>query len=1051
MKAEGHGLIGWFANNPVAANLLMLLIVVAGLLSAQSISKEMFPQAETGNIQITASYPGAAPIEVETGVILPIEAALQGEKGIKQIRSTASRDMGSVVLELESDEDLNEVLGRVKNRIDGIVNFPEHLEKPTINKEEVFRFVLSVNVAGSLERKALKRLGQQVHDELLALPEIKRLMLWGVENDEVAIEVHEQQLREFDLTLNEVASILRASSFDLPAGMIRAREGHIMVRTQGKAYTAEDFSALVLRSHSDGTELRLSDVATVRDTLVETNGQVRFDQQSAVSIGVFALQGQSLLAIDQAVVRYVDNKRSNLPEGVSLDTNFQTAFYLQGRLDMMLNNLAVGALLVMIVLSLFLNLSVAGWVMLGIPVSFLGALWLMPVNPFPVNITIPSLFAFILVLGIVVDDAIVIGESIYAQTRRQAANKPELRASVDTVIRGTRKVAAPATIGVLTTVAAFVPMLFVGGTMAPMLESIAVVVILCLLFSLIESKLILPAHLVGMSTKINTSPRFSWLNSCQRGTQVLLGKLIERGYRPLLSKAIVYRYTALAAFLACLLIAINAVRSGLVAYEFFPNVPGDMVMADIVMQEGASRDRREQVLQAVEQAAYRVSERHQQQYPQEPVLLEHLLLYSLDDNSVRFNASLNRSELRSVNAPEFEKLWREAMGPQVGVRQQRYYSTSNAWGAKINLSLSGADTSELTAAGRELQNKLAEYKGVYDIYNSQGIGGREVQISLKPHAQQMGIQLADVARQVRQAFYGEEVQRLQRGPDTVKVMVRYPLDERRSLASLERMQIRAADGRAVDIREVANLHLGNTVSAISRLDRKRTVTITADVDSELAQSGKVINEITTEFIPQLLKRYPSVSFGLGGASLEQQTLMKRMIIGFIASLFFIYSLLAIPLRSYVQPLIIMAAIPFGFIGALIGHSLFGVSFSLMSLFGLVALAGVVVNDSLILVEFTNRARAKGDSVEAALVKAGTQRFRAIVLTTLTTFAGLLPILFERSLQAQFVIPMALSLGFGIVFATAITLVLVPCLYRSIDDLPKFSRGKVVRPMDGVPD
>ena len=1033
------GLIGWFTKNPVAANLLMILVIFAGLISALNISKNMFPLGDLDQISISAVYPGAAPVEVEKGVILPMEAALQGLKGIKKINSSAGRDVAFINLEIESNEDIQEVMSQVENRIDGIVNFPDDLERPTVTRATMdeARWIMGIAVYGDMDERTRKVMGQEMRDELLLLPEIKRLVLWGVDPYEISIEVQEDRLREYNLTLNEVAQVLRNSSLDLPGGMIRSAEGNVLVRTQGKAYTGENFAKIVVRSQPDGTKLLLSDVATIRDGFAESNTLVRFDGKTAFNLGVFAVEDQDILTISNIVKQYIQDKRKTLPEGLQIAEFFDTSFHLRGRLNMMLENLALGAVLVAIVLGLFLNLHVAGWVMLGIPVSFLGAFWLMPVNPYPVDVNVLSLFAFIIVLGIVVDDAIVIGESIFSEAKKEfkATSATTYTTSVATVIAGAKKVATPSTIGVLTTMAAFAPILFVGGVGAPYFESIAVVVILCLMFSLIESKLILPAHLVGLQLGKPVKPRMAFIERWQRNIGNGLSQFVEHRYIPFLKRCLYHRYATLAGFLALLIVSISAVNSGIARFEFFPNVPGDGVQAQIIMQDGTSVENLQETLSRVEAAAYEVDAEYRSSHPGSKGLIEHSVFYTESDVKAMFMLSLTHSEDRDLDGFEIEKLWRDKVGNLPNVRKQRYYAGTNAGGgAKINLTLSGTDPEQLTLAGTALAEKLGEYSGVFDIYNSQGAGSREILISLKPNASQLGISLGDIARQVRQAFYGEEVQRLQRGADTLRVMVRYPIEERSSIATLENMHIRTASGHAITIGEVADIRLGLGLTAISRIDRERTVTITADVDASKAQSGTVIQDLTTEFMPQLLARYPGVKFGLGGASQEQQTLMQRMILGFVASLFLIYGLLAVPLKSYVQPLVIMAVIPFGFIGAVVGHIIFGVSISMLSIFGLIALAGVVVNDSLILVEFVNRGRSDELSIEEALVDAGRQRFRAILLTTMTTFVGLLPMLFETSTQAQFVIPMALSLSFGIVFATTITLILIPCLYRVIYDL-----------------
>ena len=1037
MNTQSYGLIGWFAKNPVAANLLMLFIVVAGGISAFTIGKDMFPRAERNSIQVTAVYPGAAPVEVEKGVILPIETALQGMAGVEEMRSSARRDYAQIDLDIEPSEDINEVMARVEDRISGILNFPEDLEKPSVSKLEDISWVTGVAVSGTLDKFQRKRLGQEIRDELLALPEVKKVMLWGVDDYEIAIEIKEERLRELNMTLSEVSQVLRQSSLDLPAGMIRSDTGNILVRTQGKAYTGEEFANIVLRSNPDGTQLIVSDVAEVKDSFRESSTFTHFDRKPTISLGIFSLEDQNLLEIDQAIKNYIETKSATLVDGLAIKQFEPLSFHLRGRLDMMLSNLAMGAILVALVLTLFLNIQVGFWVLLGIPVSFLGAFWLMPINPYPVTVNVLSLFAFIMVLGIVVDDAIVIGESIYTEAQQQAEKqaKGPFIASVENVISGAKRVAIPSTIGVLTTMAAFAPMLFIGGVVAAFQEAIAVVVILCLLFSLVESKLILPAHLVGLKIGARQRPRLQWIGQWQTKTDKALKEFVRTRYQPLLRRCLDRRYLTVSGFIALLIIATGTVNSGIAKFEFFPNVPSDTVRAEVIVYDGTSAQSMAEIMTSIEDAAYVVDQEYRQQYPDSAGLVKHVLFYVGSDTQGTFIVSLVPTENRLISSLEFEQLWRQQVGDLPNVRKQRYYaSTNTGGGAKINLQLSSSDSKQLQMASAELQNKLAQYQGVFDIYNSQGTGGKEIQITLKPYASQLGITLADVGKQVRQAFFGEEVQRIQRGVDRVKVMVRYPVEERASVANLENLLIRTRFGEAIRIGQVAEVTLGEGLSSISRTDRKRTVNVTADIDPDKIQTGVVISDITENFMPQLLERYSAIEFELGGSSKEESTLMFRTLIGFMAALFLIYGLLAVPLRSYVQPLVIMSVIPFGFIGAVLGHVLFGISLSMLSILGLVALAGVVVNDSLILVEFANRRRADGLSIEEALLAAGKQRFRAIVLTTLTTFVGLLPMLFETSMQAQFVIPMAISLSFGIVFATTMTLILVPCCYRIVYDI-----------------
>ena len=1052
IEQNSKGLIDWFIRNPVAANLFMILVFVAGTLSLSNISKEMFPRTEMRMVSVTAPYPGAAPVEVEKGVVLPMESALEGLQGIKKITSEANRDLASITLEIEPNEDINEVMTQIENRIDGITNLPDDLEKPTVQRVQMNLWALGVAVYGDMTERQKKLVGDEIYDELLELPPVKEVQLWGAGEYEISIEVREDRLKEFNLTLTEVASAVQMSSLDLPAGMIRTAAGNMLIRTEGKSYYGSDFENIVVRSERDGTQLLLSDVANVRDEFTESIYTNRFDRKDSFTLGVFSLEDQNLLSISEAVHDYVAEKRQNLPEGISISVFNDEAYYLNGRLTMMSENLLMGGLLVALVLGLFLNLKVAFWVILGIPVSFAGAFWLMPVGDITVNVM--SLFAFIMVLGIVVDDAIVIGESVYSEVKadykKAIAANPGLgatyTASAETVARGVKRVATPSTIGVLTTMATFAPIIFIGGSFVGITKAIGVVVILCLTFSLIESKLILPSHLVGLKFGQKTSGPMGLITRYQRAIARGLENFIDNVYQAVLKKALANHYLTLAIFLGILIIILGATSSGIAKFEFFPNVPGDNVQANIVMQDGASAESLEETIAVIESSIYNIDKQFREQNPDSPGLVQHVIFFVLSDVDISFRLVLTKAEYRSISATDIARMWREDVGLLPNVRKQRYSASEGPSGPKISLSLSGSDSHQLTRAGVELQQYLTQFPGVYDIYNSQGSGSKEVLIKLKPYASQVGVSLRDVAVQVRQAFYGEEVQRIQRNSDTIKVMVRYPIEDRRSVATLENMLIRTSGGEAIEIGQVADISLGLGLTSIDRLDRKRTVTITAEVEEDKVQSGDVVRDVQTKFVPQLLEKYPSVDFRLSGGTQEENEYYLKMVVGFLVALFMIYGLLAVPLRSYLQPIVIMSVIPFGFIGAVIGHIAFDMSVNILSIFGIIALAGVVVNDSLILVEFANRGKSEGLSAEQAIINAGVKRFRAILLTTLTTFVGLLPLLFETSLQAQFVIPMALSLSFGIVFASTITLLLIPCLYLVVEQNHRFVSSILLLPL-----
>ncbi len=1040
MNAPGQttqkGLIAWFASNHVAANLLMLLILAFGIVSSITIRKQTTPDFELQTIQVSVPYLGAAPQEVEEGVVIKIEEAIQDVDGIVEINSTAREGSGTVIAEVASGEDINEILSEIKTRVDAISTFPALTEKPVIEKQEIPIHVVFVALHGNMDEYARKAMAQQIRDELMAMPMVNQVEFLGDRDYEISVQVSEHTLRQYGLTMSEISQAIRDTSVDLPGGTIKSEGGDILLRTEGQVYTGLEFANIVLRTFPDGTRLMLGDIADINDGFVETDGYGRFDGQASAMLRVLASGQKNELATAAAVREFIEERSASLPDGVSLDIWIDRSHYLQGRLDMMMKNMLQGALLVVIILALFLRLKVALWVIVGIPIAFFGALWLMPLGPWPVTVNIISLFGFILVLGIVVDDAIIIGESIYTRIRADGH-------TLDNVVKGAKRVAVPATFGVLTTIAAFAPMLFVGGIVGPFFEAMSVVVILCLLFSLVESKLILPAHLVHANIKpvdekalfrplrevppLKRIPR--WFQRLNRHVQNSLQRLTEDHYRPLLVKAIENRGLTVTIFTAVLILTFGVIGSGQVRTVLFPEIPGDFIQVQLQMQNGTAPAVRNRVLDRIERAALDLNDDWLDEHPGDDAPINHLGVFTQGDTGGLIFAEMPMTEDRALNGDDIEIMWRERVGDVAGVKELTFSGGDNVGGgAPLSFNLTGASYESLELAAYELERELAEYEGVFDIRNSVSAGGEEIRLTIKPEAEALGLTMSSLGRQVRQAFYGEEAQRIQRGKDELKVMVRYPVEERRSIADLENMRIRTPAGDEVPFSSVAEVSFGKAYSSITRQNRKRVVTVSADVDPLLVEPGVVIDDVSEDFIPGLLSRYPGVSYGLEGASLEELEFKRNVSVASIAALFLIYALIAIPLRSYVQPLIIMSVIPFGLVGAVVGHWIMGMAISMFSLFGLIALAGVVVNDSIIMIDFINKARQRGLSIKDAVVRSGTQRFRAIVLTSLTTAAGLMPIMLEKSVQAQFVIPMAVSLAFGILFATVITLFLIPSLY-----------------------
>ncbi len=1038
------GAIAWFVRNPVAANLLMVSIVVGGALTLPQIKQEVFPEVELGLVSVSVEYPGASPAEIEESITIRIEEQLQGVEGIKRITSTSREGVGAVTAELFDDASTRRVLDDVKTRVDAIDTFPEEAERPVIQEVLNRQQVINVAVAGDADERTLKRVGEQVRDELAAQPEITQVELVAVRPYEISIEVSEDRLRRHGLTFDEVAAAVRKSSLDLPGGTIRARGGEILLRSKGQAYRGDEFAALPLRVTEDGTRLLLGDVATIVDGFRETDQFARFDGKPGVLIQVFRVGEQNALEVAGAVHRYLADSEGRFPTGISLTAWQDDTLLLRSRRDLLLRNGRDGFLLVILVLALFLQPRIALWVSAGVPIALLGALWVVPI--WGVSINMLSLFAFLLVLGILVDDAIVTGENIY---RHQEREPDPVRAAID----GAKEISTPVVFGVLTTMAAFAPMFLLPGVFGRLIVALPTVVVCALFWSLVESKFVLPAHLAhARRAPLRRVPGFGWLRD-----EVAAGleRFILRAYAPFLNRCLRNRYLAAAVGLALCVVTLAWVASGRLRFAFFPNVEGDNVVAQLTMPEGTPVEVTAEAIASIEAAALAV--RRESEGAGEAVF-QHVLT-SLGEQPYRsrqsqgpaevgqrysgghlgeVNIELVPSEGRNISAQAIVDRWRDRVGVIPDAVELTFASTIFSTGKAIDVQLRGRQSEQLEAAADALATQLAEYPGVYDIASSHREGKRELRLQVRSSAEALGLSLADLARQVRQAFYGEEAQRIQRGRDDVRIMVRFPASQRRSLADIENMRIRLPDGTAVPFAQVAHAELGRGYSTIRRADRQRVIHVTADVDVTRANANEILGNLERGFLPGLLAEYPALSYRFEGERREQSETLANFQRGFILSLIAIFALLAIPLGSYVQPLIIMSAIPYGIMGAVWGHLLTGRDLSMLSVIGVLAATGVVVNDSLVMVSFVNDRVRDGEPLRDAIGEAGVLRFRPIVLTSLTTFVGLTPIMLERSLQAQFLIPMATSLAFGVLFATVATLLLIPAHYWILEDLRKLS-------------
>lgn len=1055
-------MIRWFTENGVAANLLAGIVIIAGLFTASNIKLELFPDLDLDLVNISVPYPGAAPEEVESGIVELIEDRIQDVDGIKKMTATAGEGFGSVLVEVERGYNASDVSDKIKVRIDTIDNFPEESEEPTVEELLIRNEVISLAVYGDADVKTLKDLAEFIRDELNVRERITQVDIKGIAQFEISINVSELALRKYGLTFDDVVEAVRRTSVDIPGGSIRSRGGEILLRTTGKAYTGADFAAVPVLTASDGTFLRVRDLATVDDGFVDDPLITEFNGQRAVLLRIFAVGDESALDIADRVQEFARTIDNDLPPGIQVEAFRDFTYYLKGRLQMLIQNGVFGLVLVLLVLTLFLRPSLAFFVMLGIPISFLGAIIFMPALGISINLA--SLFGFILVLGIVVDDAIIVGESVFTQFQKHGG--PGVAASV----AGTKRVSIPVTFAVLTTIVAFLPILTIPGFLGKFFYPIPVVVIACLVWSLIQSKLVLPYHLTLCNVGGGGRDEINWLQRQQRKIADGLERFVERRYRPFLKKAIQFRYATVAAFVGILLIMFGALAGKHLPFVFFPPVPSDYIVAKLVMPEGTPPEQTTRALNQMQDGLRKlIGETNEKGFgdPFDNAVVtigaqpfegsggpmgdavqnngSHLAEIAVE--LVKREDLVDGGNIEVLSAPNLANRWRELIGPVPGVKELSFSANAaGAAGMPIDIQLAGRDFEALQAAAEAIKAKLGTYEGLFDIVDNYSSGKREIQLDILPSAEALGLRQSDLGRQVRAAFYGVEAQRIQRGRDDIKVMVRYPPDERRSVENLSDLRIRTPSGQEVPFDEVADFEITDGFSAITRVDRRRVINITADADKSLADLGLIKADLSGAdaeagakgFLDQIVAEYPGVTWSFEGEAREQADIFKSLQQMTLIALFIIYALLAIPLKSYMQPIIVMIVIPFGLIGAIGGHIIMGQPMSILSVLGFVALAGVVVNDSLVLVDFINQERAAGKPLRLAIEEAGSLRFRPILLTSLTTFAGLLPVLFETSLQAQFLIPMAISLSFGVLFATFITLLLVPAFYSILEDIREWN-------------
>jgi len=1044
--------IAYMARSGVASNLLLFALFAAGFAALNSLVQEVFPEFSLDTIQVTVAYPGATPEEVEESIIRKIEEQIEAVEGIKEITASASEGVGNVSAELQLGADVSRALDDIKAEVDRIVTFPDEAERPEVRELTNRQSVLRMAIYGDASERSVKEVAYQVEDALSNLPEVSYVETSGVRNYEISIEVPQARLRALGLTLGDVAAVVRSGSLDLSAGTIETAEEEVRIRTVGQNYDQADFEEIIILSAPDGTNIRLGDIATVRDGFQDADLITRYNGQRAALVEVFRTSDERVLEIVDAVRVALDEEVvPGLPEGISLEIWDNSSDALEGRLGLLLKNAFIGLGLVLLSLTLFLDIRLAFWTAVGISASFVGTLAIMLV--LGVSINVISLFGFILAVGIVVDDAIVVGENIFAE--RESGTPPQ-----EAAVKGAVRIRGPVTFAILTTVVAFTPLLYVPGTLGKILGAIPVIVISVLLLSLVEALFVLPNHLSHLppphESGTNRVTRF--FDRVQSAVDTRLKAFVEGPLDRAVRFATTSPSVVVAGATALIILSVAMVPAGILRVQFFPEVEGDIVTASLELPEGSTIGRTQALAERITRAGRQVAEELEEERPEgrDPLLVA---VYEtigsapagggpggggggpLRPSIAGIQIQLLEAERRDISAQRFERMWRDAVGPIPEARSLTFASSIVGGGSPVQVELSHPNPDELDRLGQEVVAELERFEGVYDIQTDRDRGLTEIQLELRPAARTLGLTLSDVAGQVRSAFFGNEALRVQRGREDVRVYARLPQEERDAIADVEDYRIRTPGGGEVPLLQVADVAFGLSPTTINRKDGQRVLTVTARTNPQVVTGQEVSSDLRAGILPDLRAADTRLTYQFGGEQQQQAESFGAIGRGFILALIVIYGLLAIPFNSYVQPLIIMITIPFGIVGALLGHLLLDLPVGLLSLFGIIGLSGVVVNDALVMIDFINERRRDGMDPSEAIVDGAKTRFRPIILTSMTTFLGVAPLVFEQSVQAQFLVPMAASLAFGIVFATVILMMVVPALAALQLDLEALVRGR----------
>ena len=1029
-------------GNPVLANIMMVLILLAGYLGAKSMTRETFPKFSLDIITVNVAYPGADPAEIEESVSLRLEEAVEGTEGIKNIYSESSEGMGRLIVELNENTSLLIAKDDIKTAVDAINTFPVGAEPPIVREIKFRGDVMALILWGDLPERQLKEAARKVKDEVVALPGISQVFISGTRDYQISIEISEESLRKYGITLSDVSKAVANNGINIPAGTIRNADENFRIRVMGRRYEAKEYRDIPIIAKTDGTTVTLGQIATIKDSF-DDDAKVHsmFNGYPAAAVNIYKTDSEDAIKISEEITRYLARKHKHLPPELHITKSRDMSRLINSRLNMLLANGRLGLLLVFITLWIFLDLRLSFWVTMGIPISIAGALVIMAAAGCSLNML--SLFGLIMVLGLIVDDAIVIGESVYLE--RYTNKKSPMTAALD----GTAEVTLPVIAAVLTTIVAFLPLFFIPGVMGKFIRQIPIPVIAALSISLIEGLLILPVHLRHLPvkvTKINYDSIWSYPARIKQQINSKLDYFINHQYGKFVDFALHWRYVSLCIAIVVLALVGGLVKSGLIKFKFLEKTANDFLVAKVTMAPGTPLAQVEVAAQQVIKGWNKVNDNNQNRtiVPSGKKLT--IGVYALIGDTIKFgetaggseefevNIELIPSEKRTIHYRKLLDQWKKIVGAIPGAEKTNFKARGGGpGGMPIEVELRSNDIDQLLAASDEVLKKLRTYEGVFDEQTDYTPGKREFIVKIRPQAYNLGLTLKDLAYQIKGGFYGDEALRIQRGRDDIKVKIRFPENNgRNSISYFKRMRINIPSGARVPLTTVANIAVREGQSTIRRSERARKILVQADV-SDNYNSTEIMKDLMSNFMPNLANHY-DIAYSTKGESQETRDSLGSLFTWFPIALFGIYMIIASMFKSYIQPAVIMTTIPFGLVGGIVGHVIFGRSISIMSLFGMVALTGIVVNDAIVLIEGINLRLSKGTPLLEALREGGKRRFRPIMLTTMTTSAGLMPLILEKSMQAQFLIPMALSIAFGVMFATVLTLVLIPCLLAILNDL-----------------